>query len=130
MNKETIIKTIRKESKNIPVDKYYIPLDSFDLQSFSDKCLREMPVKSLLSLLANIKRLIYEFTIQPCPWCNSKAEIYSNGSYVEGWTAFIECSSWIKCGVKGPISKKVGLSNEEDENRDEAIKNWNTVAGK
>lgn len=38
-----------------------------------------------------------ECDANPCPWCGEKASVYMNGSHVEGWYCFIECSAMFVC---------------------------------
>lgn len=64
----------------------------------------------------------------PCPWCNSKAESYLNGSYVDGWVSFVECSNRLECGARGPEKRTKTRSSDECAVQDEAVEAWNKVA--
>lgn len=126
MNKQTLISTIRKESRDIPCSHYSIILDSFQLKSFSRNNLGEMVFSRLTSLLNRIRELVHEYIPKCCPWCGEKAEVYSNGSYVSGWTSFVRCSDSLGCGVMGPKKKSPkGMLEDEYIIRDSAIKTWN-----
>jgi len=64
---------------------------------------------------------------KPCPWCGGNSMVYVNGSYVEGWTAFVECDNRLKCGSRGPTKQTKCLSNDEYVVQNQAVDSWNTV---
>ncbi len=63
----------------------------------------------------------------PCPWCHKDARVYLNGSYVEGWTSFVECSDYL-CNARGPQKQSGPMSNDDYVTQDRAIESWNMVA--
>ena len=69
-----------------------------------------------------------EIPIEPCPWCGKEAEVYSDGSYVDGWFSHVECCDFY-CNARGPLKMTGTMSNDEYKNRDEAIISWNEVVG-
>jgi hypothetical protein len=71
-----------------------------------------------------------EFIPLPCPWCGKDTKIYEEGSYVEGWVAFVECSNVLNCGARGPERRIEPRSSNEDSLRDRVIELWNKIVGK
>lgn len=68
-----------------------------------------------------------ECDTNPCPWCGKKAVVYLNGTYVDGWISFVECSDF-SCNARGPKKQTGGYSNDEYETQDQAIELWNAVS--
>lgn len=58
MDKETVIETIRKESLDLPTDQFTVILSRFRLESYSNRCLNEMPLDRLEDMLGTIRRLV------------------------------------------------------------------------
>ncbi len=58
MDREATIKAIRKESRDLPTNKFTSALGHFQLESYSEKYLNEMPLKKLQNLLGMIRELI------------------------------------------------------------------------
>ena len=67
--------------------------------------------------------------IEPCPWCGEEAVSYLEGTYVAGWTSFVNCSDY-KCGARGPTKQTPAYSNDEWVIENEAINAWNSVVKK
>lgn len=85
-----------------------------------------LPRQTLTNRYNKAVEYLREHKREPCPWCKSKAESYTNGSYVEGWISFVECSDF-ECGARGPKKQTGGMSNDERITEDQAIEAWNTV---
>lgn len=62
----------------------------------------------------------------PCPWCGRNGRIYVQGSYSQGWFAFVDCSN-SNCGARGPTERTSGYSNDEHLIQQQAIEAWNRV---
>lgn len=67
-------------------------------------------------------------TVLNCPFCGANSELHCEGSYVRGWTAFVQCSRQFECGAKGPTKRTNGLSNEEYVVSDQVIEAWNSIS--
>ena len=76
------------------------------------------------------KYVPYEQTLGAlvCPWCGANGSAYCEGSYVDGWIAFVECSNSIKCGARGPSKRTGARSNDEHNVLEQAIKVWNAIS--
>lgn len=69
-----------------------------------------------------------EGDVSPCPWCKERSLIYIDGSYVKGWTCFVECSNYNCCGARGPMKCTTTYSVEEHKIQTQAIQAWNSIA--
>jgi hypothetical protein len=60
----------------------------------------------------------------PCPWCGTDSSAYVDGSYVEGWVAYVKC---YHCDARGPTKRSGSYSNDECAVLEQAIVSWNMI---
>ena len=63
----------------------------------------------------------------PCPWCGKNSSAYLDGSYVEGWVAYVRCSDYL-CDARGPRKRSGPMSNDEYIVMERAMEAWNMIS--